>query len=108
MTLNLATVNEHNLNFPRTLSFLSRHAYSYTPPTLIHRSLQQLTQVDTGTSGAVKMGLGGHLANPSGIFLKEQNRTVQIVAIVAAIFSITACLTTVYWFFMMRRNFRRQ
>lgn len=101
MTSNLATLIEYNLNFARTLILLSRHANSYAPPTFLHRSLQH-------TPADVKMGLGGHLANPSGIFAEQQKKTVQVVAIAAASFSIVACLTSVYWFFMMRRNFRRQ
>ncbi|GAB7356656.1 hypothetical protein MBLNU459_g7373t1 [Dothideomycetes sp. NU459] len=54
------------------------------------------------------MGLGGTLSDPSAILKIHQKRVIQVIAISTASCSIIACLATVYWFFMMRRNFRRQ
>jgi hypothetical protein len=54
------------------------------------------------------MGLGGHLLNPSAILSPEWSRAIRIVATVSAGFSVIGTLITIYWFFMMRRNFRRK
>jgi hypothetical protein len=54
------------------------------------------------------MGLGGHLENPSAILSPEWSRAIRVVATVCSSFSVVGTLATVYWFFMMRRNFRRK
>ncbi|KAL1303565.1 hypothetical protein AAFC00_006934 [Neodothiora populina] len=53
------------------------------------------------------MGLGGHLRNPSTILTHVQSRSIQIVAVSFAAVSVFACLITLYWFLLMKRNFRR-
>ncbi|KAH0264194.1 hypothetical protein KCU91_g12217, partial [Aureobasidium melanogenum] len=53
------------------------------------------------------MGLGGHLSNPSAILSPEWSRAIRIIAVVSSSFSVIGTLITIYWFFMMRRNFRR-
>ncbi|KAI4852340.1 hypothetical protein E4T44_01548 [Aureobasidium sp. EXF-8845] len=53
------------------------------------------------------MGLGGYLKDPSTIINHDWSRVIQIVAMIASGFSIIGTLVVVYWFFMMRRNFRR-
>jgi hypothetical protein len=54
------------------------------------------------------MGLGGHLLDPSSIISPEWSRAIRIVATISAGFSVIGTLITIYWFFMMRRNFRRK
>ena len=54
------------------------------------------------------MTLGGHLANPSGIFTHEQASSLQKLALVFATLSVFASIVSLYWFIMMKRNFRRQ
>lgn len=54
------------------------------------------------------MGLGGHLLNPSSIISPEWSRAIRIVACISSSFSVIGTLITIYWFFMMRRNFRRK
>ncbi|KAI5201662.1 hypothetical protein E4T39_05122 [Aureobasidium subglaciale] len=53
------------------------------------------------------MGLGGHLLNPSTVISPEWSRAIRIVATVSSSSSVIGTLITIYWFFMMRRNFRR-
>ncbi|THW48754.1 hypothetical protein D6D21_02753 [Aureobasidium pullulans] len=53
------------------------------------------------------MGLGGHLEDPSKIISHEWSRAIRIVATISSSFSVIGTLITIYWFFMMRRNFRR-
>ncbi|KAI4720763.1 hypothetical protein E4T48_02978 [Aureobasidium sp. EXF-10727] len=53
------------------------------------------------------MGLGGHLLNPSSILSPEWSRAIRIVASISSSFSVIGTMITIYWFFMMRRNFRR-
>ncbi|KAI5276500.1 hypothetical protein E4T47_00713 [Aureobasidium subglaciale] len=53
------------------------------------------------------MGLGGHLLNPSTVISPEWSRAIRIVATISSSSSVIGTLITIYWFFMMRRNFRR-
>lgn len=80
-----------------------RNAISYT---LSHRSLRTLDTGDLAQTN--KMGLGGHLSDPTNLFALSQKRNIQILAVAFATLSFSATLVTIYWFFMMKRNFRRQ
>ncbi|KAG9555221.1 hypothetical protein KCU77_g19290, partial [Aureobasidium melanogenum] len=53
------------------------------------------------------MGLGGHLLDPKSIISAEWSRAIRITVTVTSSFSVVGTLITIYWFFMMRRNFRR-
>lgn len=54
------------------------------------------------------MGLGGHLADPSTIISHEWSRAIRVVCTISSSFSLLGTMVTIYWFFMMRRNFRRK
>ncbi len=45
--------------------------------------------------------------NASAILAYEQRHQIQVVATVTSTVSITASLLAIYWFCLMRRNFRR-
>ena len=45
--------------------------------------------------------------NASAIFALHQQHTRQVVATVFSSVSLAAALLAIYWFYMMRRNFRR-
>lgn len=54
------------------------------------------------------MGLGNASSViESQILASQQKWNIQVLATVASSISVTAALTAVYWFCMMRRNFRR-
>ncbi|KAG9624652.1 hypothetical protein KCV04_g12481, partial [Aureobasidium melanogenum] len=53
------------------------------------------------------MGLGSHLLDPTSIISAEWSRAIRITVTVTSSFSVIGTLITIYWFFMMRRNFRR-
>lgn len=57
---------------------------------------------------AYTMGLGGHLLDPSSIISPEWSKAIRIVATISSSFSVIGTSITIYWFFMMRRNFRRK
>ncbi|KAK3715011.1 G protein-coupled receptor gpr1 [Vermiconidia calcicola] len=48
-----------------------------------------------------------HSLNTTAIFLMEQQHIIQIVATATSSLSLVAALLACYWFYMMRRNFRR-
>lgn len=66
------------------------------------------TPIGDVVNNSAIMGLGGHLKDPGTIFDAQESRIIQIIAVTFSACSIVATLTTIYWFFMMRRNFRRQ
>jgi len=45
--------------------------------------------------------------NASSILAMEQRHTIQVMATATSSVSIAAVLLALYWFFLMRRNFRR-
>jgi len=59
------------------------------------------------TASTTSMGLGSHLADPGSILKEQEKLNIQILSAVAATISLVSCLVTIYWFLMMRRNFRR-
>ena len=80
---------------------------------LLAPSLQQFSHAPRGgllfpERRAITMGLGGHLLDPSSIISPEWSRAIRIVATISAGSSVIGTLITIYWFFMMRRNFRRK
>jgi hypothetical protein len=81
---------------------------------LLAPSLQQFSHAPRGgllfttPERRATMGLGGHLLNPASILSPEWSRAIRIVATISAGFSVIGTLITIYWFFMMRRNFRRK
>lgn len=104
----LATATGHHLNFLQTfdgniISIPRRNALSYTLP---YRSLRGLHPGELTQRNI--MGLGGHLTDPVNLFAIHQRQNIRILAVVFSTFSFTATLVTIYWFFMMKRNFRRQ
>ncbi|KAK3678172.1 G protein-coupled receptor gpr1 [Recurvomyces mirabilis] len=55
-----------------------------------------------------RMGLSmATSVNASAILAMHERHEVQVMATVMATLSITACLCAMYWFLLMRRNFRR-
>lgn len=54
------------------------------------------------------MGLGSQLESASSIVTERHKVNIQILTIVASAISIVTCLATLYWFVMMKRNFRRR
>lgn len=45
--------------------------------------------------------------NSAGILAAYQRRNIQILCACMASFSITAAICAIYWFWMMKRNYRR-
>jgi hypothetical protein len=108
--MDLATAVGDDFSQLRQSLSLSGHALSLLAP-----SLQQFSHAPRGgllfTSPerrAITMGLGGHLLDPSSIISPEWSRAIRIVATISAGSSVIGTLITIYWFFMMRRNFRRK
>jgi len=52
------------------------------------------------------VGLGGQI-NTTTLLQDEQKTIVHILSLVAATISVVTCIVSLYWFFLMRRNFRR-
>lgn len=102
-TLATATVSTSQWLRSYDESFPRRNALSYT---LIHRSLRTIHRGEL--TGKEIMGLGGHLQDPAGIFTAGQKRNIQVIALSFSTISVVASMITLYWFFMMKRNFRRQ
>ncbi|KAF2228079.1 G protein-coupled glucose receptor regulating Gpa2-domain-containing protein [Elsinoe ampelina] len=53
------------------------------------------------------MGLGGHNLDTNALLSQQQKIIIQHVSIGVASLSVAACLLSIYWFLLMRRNFRR-
>ncbi|GAB7343212.1 hypothetical protein MBLNU457_1277t1 [Dothideomycetes sp. NU457] len=52
------------------------------------------------------MGLGGAI-NTKAVLLHDQKVKIAILSVVAGTISVLTCLAALYWFILMRRNFRR-
>ncbi|PNS16060.1 G protein-coupled receptor GPR1 [Sphaceloma murrayae] len=53
------------------------------------------------------MGLGGHNLNTSALLTQHHTIVIQHAAVAVASCSVAACVLSLYWFTLMRRNFRR-
>jgi len=62
----------------------------------LHNTTRSLSGISSRTS-----------VNGSAILAMEQRHTIQVLAVTTSSFSIASVLLALYWFFMMRRNFRR-
>ncbi|KAK4917700.1 hypothetical protein LTR28_013240, partial [Elasticomyces elasticus] len=62
---------------------------------------------DCIATGQCKMGATSSKINNPGSLLQHQQYNVRVLAAVSASLSITAAIVTFYWFFMMKRSFRR-
>jgi hypothetical protein len=109
--MDLATVAGDDFSQVRQSLFSSGRTLSHLAPSLIQhfshapRGGLLLTSPDRR---AYTMGLGGHLLDPSSIISPEWSRAIRIVATISSSSSVIGTLITIYWFFMMRRNFRRK
>ncbi|PSK46279.1 G protein-coupled receptor GPR1 [Elsinoe australis] len=53
------------------------------------------------------MGLGGHDLDTNALLSRHQKETIQYASVIVASVSVATCLVSLYWFMLMRRNFRR-
>jgi len=60
----------------------------------------------TATYTIADMGLGGAI-NTKAVLLHDQKVHIAILSVVAGTLSVITCLVALYWFVLMRRNFRR-
>jgi G protein-coupled receptor GPR1 len=75
-----------------------------TQLTLFHRDMDDIGS--RRTMGVA--GLGNVMSvNASGILAMQQRHEVQVMATAASAISMSAVLCAIYWFALMRRNFRR-
>lgn len=100
-----------------TNTTIANTAYSALAP-LVQHALSSFTQLahqhrrrDIQSSPATNlsaMGLGNRDFNPNALFAARQRADIQSVSVAVASVSVLACLLSLYWFSVMRRNFRRQ
>lgn len=102
----LATAHVGSDWLSSTLSVALRHAVFYfTPDAALHTSSLEPRTTTSQNSGTT--GLGGKLEDPDALLQAHERLIIDILALVAASLSIIGCVVVVYWFFMMKRNFRR-
>ena len=65
-----------------------------------------LPRSSSNTYNPDDMGLGG-VINTHAVLLHEQKVHIGIMSVVAGTISVVSCLVALYWFVLMRRNFRR-
>ena len=72
-------------------------------------NLASMVRSDTSSLGEVfKSGLSSSTSvNGSAIYAQEQRHTIQLLATTTSCVSIVSALAAIYWFCIMRRNFRR-
>lgn len=121
--IRLTRVQEHEF-LPCPVEHLIPSPMPYIPPfgpdgtalDPVHASLQHtVSRVRSSLQGILPehhalmpRGLGNYNSvNASAIFDMNQQRTRQIVATTSSTLSLASALMAVLWFFMMRRNFRR-
>ncbi|KAF4551501.1 G protein-coupled glucose receptor-like protein 2 [Elsinoe fawcettii] len=76
-------------------------------PTLFARVAQTRDPGSATASILGNMGLGGHNLDTNALLSQKQKVIIQYASVVVASFSVAACLLSLYWFLLMRRNFRR-
>ena len=97
------------------IDFLTKHlsfacyVVPLTPSSFYIKSyfLDESDRISTSPATAYKMGLGSHGLDPKALLKAHQTQTIRLLSITASTFSIVGCLVTIYWFILMKRNFRR-
>ncbi|RMY72025.1 hypothetical protein D0862_14521 [Hortaea werneckii] len=98
-TLSISSISTHNPNYAGTASTMMP-----AEPTLY---FEQMSPVAADPFTQVASLSNTNNFNASARMALEQRHTIRLLASSTSVFSILAATCAVYWFYLMRRNFRR-